>query len=390
MIKYFLNDEPIDVNSFRSVASIIYLAVVGVCVFIIQPGFVQGLVDTLGLTPEEAGYIASIEMWGLALTTIILNFIAHKFNWQKLIFWFLLTAVIGNLISIGQTDVVTLSITRAIAGIGLGGMISLPFAMMGLTKNPDRNFGFLVVWVLIYGALGMFAIPMALEVVKLNGILVFLALFCAIGIPLIRNLPKRAGDHVEEEQLSDHFSIFTKSTTLLSILIFNTAIGIVWAYIFLVGVNGGLEEQAVANVLTLSQILGVAGALLAALLANKIGRSIPLIFAILGCGVGVSFLLNDISYFIYSLAIYLFNFTWNIAQPYLLTVMSSFADGGKMIVRGVSLQMIGFAIGPYVGAKLLAGEGPEMYSNINLVGALLFVLSGLLMIPALAKQQKSS
>ena len=390
MIKYFLNDEPIDVNSFRSVASIIYLAVVGVCVFIIQPGFVQGLVDTLGLTPEEAGYIASIEMWGLALTTIILNFIAHKFNWQKLTFWFLLTAVIGNLISIGQTDVVTLSITRAIAGIGLGGMISLPFAMMGLTKNPDRNFGFLVVWVLIYGALGMFAIPMALEVVKLNGILVFLALFCAIGIPLIRNLPKRAGDHVEEEQLSDHFSIFTKSTTLLSILVFNTAIGIVWAYIFLVGVNGGLEEQAVANVLTLSQILGVAGALLAALLANKIGRSIPLIFAILGCGVGVSFLLNDISYFIYSLAIYLFNFTWNIAQPYLLTVMSSFADGGKMIVRGVSLQMIGFAIGPYVGAKLLAGEGPEMYSNINLVGALLFVLSGLLMIPALAKQQKSS
>jgi len=217
MIKYFLNDEPIDVNSFRSVASIIYLAVVGVCVFIIQPGFVQGLVDTLGLTPEEAGYIASIEMWGLALTTIILNFIAHKYKWQKLTFWFLLTAVIGNLVSIGQTDVVTLSITRAITGIGLGGMISLPFAMMGLTNNPDRNFGFLVVWVLIYGALGMFAIPMALDVIKLNGILVFLALFCAIGILLIRNLPKRAGDHVEEEQLTDHFSIFTKSTTLVSI-----------------------------------------------------------------------------------------------------------------------------------------------------------------------------
>ncbi|MCP3672966.1 MAG: MFS transporter [Gammaproteobacteria bacterium] len=387
MIKLFLNDDHIDVNSTRSVASMIYLAVVGVCVFIIQPGFVQGLVETLGLSPEEAGYIASVEMWGLALTTILLNLFAHKYNWQKLTFWFLMIAVVGNLASISQTDIVTLGITRAITGIGLGGMISLPFAMMGLTKNPDRNFGFLVVWVLVYGAIGMFIIPKSLEVIKLDGILLFLALFCAVGILLIRNLPKRAGDHVEENQLTDHFSIITKSATLLSILTFNTAIGIVWAYIFLVGINGGMEEQTIANVITFSQFLGIAGAFIAAMLANKIGRGVPLLLSILGCGAGVSFLLNDISYFMYSLAIYLFNFTWNIAQPYLLAVMSSFADGGKMIVRGVSMQMIGFAIGPYVGATLLAAEGPDMYFRVNLAGALLFVVSGLLMIPALKDQK---
>ena len=206
MIKVFLNADTIDVNSTRSVASIIYLAVVGVCVFIVQPGFVQGLVDTLGLTPQEAGYIASAEMWGLAATTILLNFIAHKYDWQKLSFWFLLIAVFGNLASIGQTDALTLGIIRAITGIGLGAMISLPFAMMGLTSNPDRNFGFIIVWVLVYGALGLFAMPLALDMVKLDGILLFLALFCALGIPMIRYLPKRADEHVEAAQLTDHFS----------------------------------------------------------------------------------------------------------------------------------------------------------------------------------------
>ena len=387
MLKLLLNDGTIDINSTRSVASIIYLAVVGVCVFIIQPGFVQGLVQTLGLSPEEAGYIASAEMWGLAATTILLNFIAHKYDWQKLTFWFLLVAVVGNLASIGQSNVFTLGVIRAFTGLGLGGMISLPFAMMGLTKNPDRNFGFIVVWVLVYGALGMFAIPLALDMIKLDGILVFLAVFCGVGLLLIRFLPKRADDHVEQERLTDHFSPVIKASTLLAILVFNTAIGVVWAYIFLVGVNGGLAEQAVANVLTLSQFLGVAGAFLAAMLATTIGRGIPLGVAMVGCGAGVAWLLSDMTYLVYSVAIYLFNFMWNVAQPYLLAVMASFADGGKMIVRGVCLQMIGFAIGPYIGANLLGAEGPDMYQIVNLVGAALFIVSWVLILPAVRKQK---
>ena len=388
MMKFFLSDGNVDVNSTRTVALIIYLAVVGPCVFIIQPGFVQGLVENLGLTPGEAGYIASAEMWGLALTTIVLTVVAHKYDWQKLTFCFLIVAVIGNLASIGQTDVLLLGLARVLTGLGLGGMISLPFAMMGLTRNPDRNFGFIVVWVLLYGALGLFAIPWALAIIKLNGILLFLAVFCALGLPLIRYLPRRADDHLQETECTDHYSGPVKGFTLLGILAFNTAIGIVWAYIFLVGVNGGMAEQSVANVLTISQFLGVAGALLAATLATAIGRLIPLGIAIIGCGIGVAWLLNDISYLVYATAIYLFNFMWNVAQPYLLALMASFADGGKMIVRGVCLQMIGFAIGPYIGATLLRAQGADMYSTVNQVGATLFFLSLLLILPALLAQRK--
>jgi len=392
MIKLLFSDEAnkLDVNSTRSIAAIIYLAVVGVCVFIVQPGFVQGLVESLGLTPEQAGYIASAEMWGLAATTIVLNFFAGRFDWQKLTFWFLLTAVIGNLASIGQKDPLTLGLFRTLAGIGMGGMISLPFAMMGLTKNPDRNFGLIVTWVLVYGALGLFVMPLALSTIQLDGVLFFFAVFCAGGIFLIRYLPKRANDHVEQHQLTDHFSTTVKASTLLAILIFNSAIGIVWAYLFLVGTNASLSEQSVANVLTVSQFLGVAGAFLAAILAARIGRFIPLTIAVIGCSAGISLLLSDVTYFLYSLAVYLFNFLWNIAQPYLLALMASFADGGKMIVRGVALQMVGFAVGPYIGANLLRESGTEMYDLVNLAGAVLFVLSWVFLLPALKAQKNTS
>ncbi len=49
----------VDVNSRQTIIAIVYLAVVGPCVFILQPGYVQGLVAQLGLTEQQAGFIAS-------------------------------------------------------------------------------------------------------------------------------------------------------------------------------------------------------------------------------------------------------------------------------------------------------------------------------------------
>ena len=64
---------------------------------------------------------------------------------------------------------------------------------------------------------------------------------------------------------------------LLAVLVYNTSIGIVWAYMFLLGLEAGIAEQSVANVLTISQFLGIAGAFVAVLLQLRIGRIIPLL-----------------------------------------------------------------------------------------------------------------
>ena len=45
--------QALDVNSRQSIVAVLYLAVVGPCVFILQPGFVQGLVEYVGLSGES-------------------------------------------------------------------------------------------------------------------------------------------------------------------------------------------------------------------------------------------------------------------------------------------------------------------------------------------------
>ena len=74
MLKFILGDSsPVDVNSRKCIGAAILMGVVGPEVFIVQPGFVQGLVEYLGFDDKTAGYVASGEMFGIAATTILMN-----------------------------------------------------------------------------------------------------------------------------------------------------------------------------------------------------------------------------------------------------------------------------------------------------------------------------
>src|SRR5436853_97922 len=60
----------------RGLVAAILVGVIGPEVFIVQPGFVQGLVEHLGFDDSSAGYAASIEVWGITATTLLMTFFA--------------------------------------------------------------------------------------------------------------------------------------------------------------------------------------------------------------------------------------------------------------------------------------------------------------------------
>ncbi len=375
--------QHVDVNSRRSIIAIVYLAVVGPCVFILQPGFVQGLVENLGLTEQQAGFIASAEMFGLATTTVLLSFISSKITWRKFVAICIVVCVLGNLASLGQTDFNTLAGIRYVTGLGSGGIISLTFTMMGLTERSDRNFGYIIVWVLTYGAFGLLLMPMAYTTVGMNGLLVFFAAFCAVGLTCVRHLPD-SGEHVATGENTRTFSLPIKGSMLAAILSYNIAIGIVWAYLFLVGLEAGMAEQAVANALTVSQFLGIAGAFLAVLFEVRLGRLLPLAIGVIGGAASVLYLVGDIGAAEFWIGVCGFNFLWNLSMPYLLATLADFDIRGRMVVHGVSMQFIGYAVGPAIAAQLL-GFG---YGVINTTAAILFVAAALLLLPGVMAQRE--
>ncbi len=375
----------VDIDSRSTIFGVFLIGVIAPEVFIVQPGFVQGLVELLGFDDQGAGYTASAEMFGLATTTILMTFIAHRVNWRLVIFWSLIVMFAANALCTVTADLNQFVALRFVAGLGAGSLVSLSFAAVGLTSNPDRNFGYLIMWVLVYGALVLWALPSVYALAGMNGALWFFALFPLVALPFIRNMPLSGENIVQVEEDAVNLSIAMKSLALFAMLAYFAAQGVVWAYLFLIGIAGGLDEQQVANGLMLSQFAGIAGALLAAIVAQRYGRSIPLAIGIIGGAICLYFLVGRFEFLAFALAVGVYNFLWNLSHPYLLGAMASFDRRGRVVVYAVAMQMIGLAIGPFLAATVISdGE----YERVNQLGAALFVLSFLLILSPVLMQAK--
>ena len=140
-----------------------------------------------------------------------------------------------------------------------------------------------------------------------------------------------------------------------------------------------------ANVLTVSQFLGIAGAFVAVVLQLRIGRIIPLQVSIIGTAIGIYLLVGEIALFHFALGVCLFNFLWNVSMPYLLATMASFDRRGKVVIYGICMQTLGYAIGPFIAATIL---GRGSYDHVYTVATLLFLASAIVLIPGLIAQKK--
>jgi MFS family permease len=369
----------------RSLISAILLGVVGPEVFIVQPGFVQGMVQYLGFDDRAAGLVASAEMFGIAATTVAMTFAAHRFNWRTVVLWSLVVMAVANAACTLVTEVTAFAGLRFAAGVGAGGLISLSFAAIGLTRKPDRNFGYLIMWVLTYGAFGLLAMPTAFRLTGLTGVLWFFALFPLVTLPWLRHFPASGENVVQVEQDAVDLSGPAKGVALAAMFAYFLAQGVVWAYLFLIGIAGGLTEQQVANGLTVSQFAGIAGALGAALTAGRYGRALPLTIGILGGAATLYFLVGQFSAAMYLIAVSIYNLAWNFTHPYLLGAMASFDRRGRVVVYAVAMQMLGLAFGPSLAASVIR-EG--FYVNVNLLGGALFLVSAALILPPVLTQSR--
>lgn len=373
-----------------SVTAATVLGIVPVLVFIIQPGYVQGLVDLLGLTGSQAGYVASAEMTGYAATVIALSFLSHRLPWWPMLIGFVLVEALGNAACIFGKDPWFLATARFVAGLGAGGLSSLAFTAIGMTRNPDREFGFFIMWILGYGAVGLFGLPSLFDAVGMRGFHMLVVAVTLASLVFVPFMPKAAGSHLEEHHDVPSLPRLGRWAAIVSIFLFFLGCGILWAYISLIGDVRNLGKQAVANALSLSQITGVAGALMAGIVGARFGRKLPLGGSILVCAGSTAAIgmVDAHAALLFASMVCLFNFAWNVAQPVYLSAAAALDNEGRLVPQMVASQSCGLAAGPFVGA-VLGGERDVMLLIVVVAAlflcaavsiALLFRLAGLMAI----------
>lgn len=378
---------PVDVNGSKCLLAAMYLGVVGPCVFIIQPAFVQGLVAVLGFDESRAGYVAAAEMWGIALATLALTGMPRLFgHWRRTLLVAVLAAAAGNFASALTGDVLVFSILRFLTGLGSGACISVSFMVIGLSAHPERNFGYLITGLLCYAALGFLLVPPLWAVVGMQGIVVFFGLFNLSLLLCLKHLPCAAAEPAPADQQIGAARA-AAALAVAAMLAYFLAQGVVWAYLFLIGTQAGIAVAEVTAGLSVAQFSGIAGALTAAIAARRFGQMLPLVLGVTTSVVSLLMLLGmQVGAWRYLLAVSIYNYAWNMTHPFLLAALAGFDGAGRILARGVAAQMFGLALGPALAAYVLSGEG---YAEVIWLGALFFVAALLMIVPALLKQRRS-
>lgn len=343
-----------DPSSPRTVAAGVYMGVMGGEVFIVQPGFVQGLVEHMHFSEEQAGLIAAAEMTGFAAMTILLIFLTRKLDWRKMLAACILLTVAGQLGSMLTGALASFSVMRFVTGLGCGGIVSIGFSAIGLTDRPDRNFGILVALSGVYGAIVLGLMPSLYSFAGMPGLLLFFAVFAALGLLLVKWIPQsdQSASILRQPKLA--LPIGITAAALGAMLAYFLAQGAVWAYLFRIAIDAGVSEGQAAFGLTIAQLAGILGALVPSIVGARFGRAPMLVIAIsAGIVPLMFFVFGNVTAASYVVAVCVYNFGFNKTHPYLLATMASFDRSGRVVTYAVAIQTIGLATGPAIGAALL-------------------------------------
>ena len=362
----------------------VFFGVIGGEAFIVQPGFVQGMTNYLGLTDQQAGYAASAEMFGFAVATISLIFLAPRVNARAAVTVSLLLMVAGNVAALFASTFEPFSVSRFVAGLGGGSVVSFGFASLGMTSKPDRNFAYMVMSAMIFGAIILYSMPTMYAQFGMPSVLILFSVCAGVGLLFVSGIPVSSRQQAQVETDSVDLGWRLRIMALFAMLSYFLAQGGVWAYLALIGESQEMSEQGVADALTASQLSGLAGAFVVSVLGARFGRLAPLSVAA-ACGVAplLWFVFGSSGAAPYLVAVLIYNFGFNMAHPYLLATMASFDRRGRVVVYAVAMQTLGLAIGPAIAARLVGDNG---YENVNWFGIVFFCACiALIAPPALAQ-----
>ena len=140
-------------------------------------------------------------------------------------------------------------------------------------------------------------------------------------------------------------------------LVWCTGLGAIWAFIKLIGGAAGLASDEVGLALGISTGVATVGALTASVLADRVGRIIPVTVALLVQVAMVALLQGEMSFVRFLVTAAVFQSFWNLTGPYVMGTIATADVTGKVSLLIPTAQIGGFFLGPLVAGQFLTGQG---------------------------------
>lgn len=351
-----------------------FLATAGLFYINILPTIVDGLIQALDFTNQQAGAVASANIYGAATGALLIVFLIRRINWRFASLLFLLVLISIDLASIYVSSPMALIAIRFLDGFVGGMLVGTGFSVIARTVQPDRTFGVLLFVQYGLGGLGVMFIPGLVPEFGTSILFLSLIAFSAatlLMLPFLPAFPVEKPAHGAGKPQAIRW--LPLGMALAALFLFQAANNGLYAYIIGLGEFYGMKQDFITTTLGISAWLGAAGAVLVILISDRFGY-----FKTLLLGIGLTTVANWALQFsdmplIFFAANVLVGITWAFSISYLLGLASRFDASGQMAALGGFASKMGLASGPAVAALIMGKDNYELIIWVA-VGALVLCM----------------
>ncbi len=342
-----------------TVLALILVATVTESMFMILPSFVGALGDVLHLSPRRLGLLGSADLAGIAVSTATAAWWLRRVSWRRSIALNLGTFLVVNVLCIGVRSFDALMILRLVAGASAGAAYVVALAGLIDTRKVDRNTGLMVCSQVVLAALGVYATDVVPIAWRLDAVYIFiLAWLVPTLLVCWRHFPQNPGDRPAAAAIDWRRLAGPGTAAVLGCCLYFLMIGAVWGYLEGVARAAGLSLEQTGEALSLGLVVSLLGSAAATLMGVKFGRAGPLIVT----GVfqaGSLYLLTKLGGFASPvLAFYVINAVfqvfWSYVIAYFIIIFNDIDPSGRFVAFYGTASHLTLAVGPYVGAILIA------------------------------------
>lgn len=362
-----------------SLCIISVMGTIGLSALMLLPLLVGTYIDHLGFAEDTAGWIASINLAGVTLMTLVVSLKTRHWSLARVAAIGLASMIVFDLLSILSPSLYTFSVLRFLSGMAGGAVQAVVAAAIARLARSDKGYGIYIGFQFLLPALAFYILPGILPDLGFAGLMQFLIgleVLLLLFVPVLSNYRLRAstGDSLPgpaqaEWRLTLQPAAFL---SLVGLCIYGAANASIYAYAERIGLNAGLSWQQTGNVLSVANVLAVFGALLVVWLQDRYGHLKPL-------GVGIACQVLAMLMLLYSptitgywLAIIVWSIAWAFTWPYFLSMQADLDSSGTIVVAGQFTNLLGNSAGPAIAAYLLTGGA---YNQVIWLTSILFLLS---------------
>lgn len=375
-------------NSMAARIFLAFLATAGLFYVNIIPALVDGLKEGLAFTDQQAGFVASANVYGAAAGALFIVFFVKRISWRRVSYGLLATLIVMDLLSMLIALPEPMIAIRFVHGCVGGALVGTGFSVIARTLHPDRTFGVLLFVQFGLGGLGNLYIPRLVPVFGPD--ILFLSLI-SFSIVTTLMLPFLDRYEVTAEQKRINaapkapVALLPIALVLVALFLFQASNNGLFAFIIGLGKVAGLELNFITLSLAVAGWIGLLGAGLVIVLHTRYGRTLPLASAMLLTMAATWALHFSGSSLIFLLANCVIGVTWAFVMSYLLGLVAAFDRTGQMAALGGFASKMGLASGPLAAGLLLRNDDYTLLINLSVAG--LALCTAACLIPARLKDR---